>query len=52
MKIETIQVFKITYEVPTEEEARFQDMLAEGEDIGEYEVDQEFLKEIIVGTRI
>ncbi len=49
MKILTVQTFAIEYDVPEEEILKFMAMMEEGECICEYEVDQEFLGEQIVG---
>jgi hypothetical protein len=48
MIIKTIQTYTIEYEVPDTELMRFERCLAEGDDISDYEVNQEFLGEHIV----
>jgi hypothetical protein len=48
MIIKTIQTYIIEYEVPSEEETRFHDMLFNEEDTSEYEIDQEFIGEHII----
>jgi hypothetical protein len=46
--IRTVQQFVLEYEVPDAEYLAFMSMLEDGEDIGKYEVDQEYLGEEIV----
>jgi hypothetical protein len=44
----TVQTFVVTYEVREEENHRFLDMLADQDDLSEFEVEQTYIGEQIV----
>ena len=48
MIVKTVQTFVVTYE--TDDLESFAEFLDAGEDVGQYEVDQEFLGEVVVHT--
>lgn len=52
MKIKTIQRFEVEYEVPSNELDVFKELIKDGSDVSDYEVNQVYLGETIVESTI